>query len=284
MTDQDVLARTIYGEARGEGQRVFTGFIRDLTEPHRTQARLDELQAELIHVARVSAMGTMASTLAHELNQPITAVANYVEAVRDLLERPEPDDLPMIREALTDAAGQAIRAGHIVRRLRDFVARGEVEKSIEDLQGLVDDALALGLMGARESGLAVSVDLDPAASLVLVDKVQIQQVLINLARNAAEATAGRADRRIWVSSRVEAGGLVRVTVADTGAGVSPSVSEQLFTAFVSTKSDGMGLGLSICRTIVEAHGGRIWFEPRPGGGTQFHFTLVRADPEAIDVR
>ncbi|RRN61793.1 PAS domain S-box protein [Caulobacter sp. 602-1] len=272
------------GEARGDGQRVFTGFIRDLTEPHRTQARLDELQAELIHVARVSAMGTMASTLAHELNQPITAVANYVEAVRDLLERPDPEDLPMIREALTDAAGQAIRAGHIVRRLRDFVARGEVEKSIEDLHGLVDEALALGLMGARESGLAVSVDLDPAASLVLVDKVQIQQVLINLARNAAEATAGRADRRIWVSSRVEAGGLVRVTVADTGAGVSPSVSEQLFTAFVSTKSDGMGLGLSICRTIVEAHGGRIWFEPRQGGGTQFHFTLVRADPEAIDVR
>lgn len=271
------------GEARGEGQRVFTGFIRDLTEQHRTQSKVEALQAELIHVARVSGMGAMASTLAHELNQPITAVANYVEAVRDLLANPDPDDTPMIREALGDAASEAMRAGHIVRRLRDFVARGEVEKTVENLAGLVEESIALGLIGARQSGVEAKVDLDPTCTGVLVDKVQIQQVLINLARNAVEAMADSASRKIWVSSRCIDMGTVQLTVADTGPGVSPDIADQLFTAFVSTKSDGMGLGLSICRTIVEANGGRIWFEPRPDGGSQFHFTLVRAEPEQTDV-
>ncbi|OAN53372.1 PAS domain-containing sensor histidine kinase [Sphingobium sp. TCM1] len=267
------------GEAIGETQRVFTGFIRDLTERQETQERLDELQSKLIHVARVSAMGTMASTLAHELNQPITAVANYVEAVRDLLAEANPEDLPMIREALDDSVREALRAGQIVRRLRDFVARGEVEKTVEDLPTLIGEAAALGLIGAREKGVDTQFDLAPDASKVLLDKVQIQQVLINLLRNAVEAMAGSSERHLWITSRHEKAGVIRVTVADSGPGVSPEVAEQLFTAFVSTKSEGMGLGLSICRTIVEANGGRIWLEPRPGGGSQFHFTLIEAEPE-----
>lgn len=267
------------GEAIGETQRVFTGFIRDLTERQETQERLDELQSKLIHVARVSAMGTMASTLAHELNQPITAVANYVEAVRDLLAEANPEDLPMIREALDDSVREALRAGQIVRRLRDFVARGEVEKTVENLPTLIGEAAALGLMGARETGVDAHFDLALDASKALLDKVQIQQVLINLLRNAVEAMAGSSERHLWITSRREKAGLIRVTVADSGPGVSPDVAEQLFTAFVSTKSEGMGLGLSICRTIVEANGGRIWLEPRPGGGSQFHFTLVEAEPE-----
>ena len=270
------------GEAIGETQRVFTGFIRDLTERQETQERLDELQSKLIHVARVSAMGTMASTLAHELNQPITAVANYVEAVRDLLAEANPEDLLMIREALDDSVREALRAGQIVRRLRDFVARGEVEKTIEDLPALITEAGALGLMGAREKGVDAHFALDPGATKVLLDKVQIQQVLINLLRNAMEAMAGSAERHLWISSCREKAGFIRVTVADSGPGVSPEVAEQLFTAFVSTKSEGMGLGLSICRTIVEANGGRIWLEPRPGGGSQFHFTLVEAEPENVE--
>ncbi|WP_287003576.1 PAS domain S-box protein [Sphingobium sp.] len=267
------------GEAISDKQRVFTGFIRDLSERHETQERLEELQSKLIHVARVSAMGTMASTLAHELNQPITAVANYVEAVRDLLAEGNPDDLPMITEALNDAAGEAIRAGQIVRRLRDFVARGEVEKTVENLPDLIGEAAALGLIGAKEKGVQSHFDFDTGAELVLVDKVQIQQVLINLVRNAVEAMASSPERQIWICTRQEDNGMVRVTVADTGPGVAQQVAEQLFTAFVTTKSEGMGLGLSICRTIVEANGGRIFLEPLKGGGSQFHFTLVGADPE-----
>lgn len=271
------------GEASSDSRPLFTGFIRDLTERQLTEARLESLKSELIHVSRVSAMGTMASTLAHELNQPLTAVANYVEAIRDLLANPDSADMPMIRDALDDTAKEALRAGHIVRRLRDFVARGEVEKTIEKLPLLINEAAVLGLMGAREKGVEPRFDLDPYASPVLVDRVQIQQVLINLIRNAVEAMTDSPVRQLIVTSRPDQRGLVRVIVADTGPGVTPEVAAQLFTAFVSTKAEGMGLGLSICRTIVEANGGRIWMERGAGGGTEFHFTLVSAKVEEDDV-
>lgn len=265
------------GEATGGAQRLFTGFVRDLTERQRTEERLDALQSELIHVSRVSAMGTMASTLAHELNQPITAVTNYVEAVRNLLAMPDPADLPMILEALDDTAKEALRAGDIVRRLRAFVARGDVEKSIEKLPALINEAAVLGLLGTKEKGIEPRFDLDPYASLVLMDKVQIQQVLINLIRNAVEAMSASPKRHLTVVSGLDAPGFVRVTVADTGPGISPAIASRLFAAFASSKSEGMGLGLSICRTIIEAHGGRIWMESGSDGGTAFHFTLVRAE-------
>jgi len=269
------------GEAAGVDRRLFTGFIRDLTERQKTEERLESLESELIHVSRLSAMGTMASTLAHELNQPIAAIANYTEAVRDQLAGYESEEMLMIREALDDTAKAAMRAGHIVRRLRDFVSRGDIEKTNEKLPALINEAAVLGLLGARENGITPHFDLDPYASPVLVDKVQIQQVLINLIRNAVEAMARAPEPRriLTVTSGSDQPGFVRVTVADTGPGVAPEIAEQLFTAFVSSKSDGMGLGLSICRTIVEANGGRIWMEPGRSGGTQFHFTLVRAITE-----
>lgn len=271
------------GEAGGS-PRIFTGFIRDLTERRRTEAKLEELQSELIHVSRVSAMGTMASTLAHELNQPITAVANYVEGVRELLANPDPNDLPMMREALADAANEAMRAGHIVRRLRDFVARGDLEKRLENLTILINESAVLGLIGASEKGVEVDFDLDPEASPVLVDKVQIQQVLINLMRNAVEAMSATSERRLTIRSKRDEESHAKVSIEDTGPGIAPEIAHDLFTAFVSTKADGMGLGLSICRTIVEANGGRIWAEPRPGGGTVFHFTLIRPEAEQKDGR
>jgi two-component system sensor kinase FixL len=269
------------GEAVAGDQQVFTGFIRDLSEKQRTEAEIEELRSGLIHAARVSAMGTMASTLAHELNQPLTAVANYMEGVRDLLEKPDPDDLPMIREALQDAAGEAMRAGNIVRRLREFVARGEVDKTIEDLPPLIDEAAKLGLIGAAGKGIEIQFDIAETAP-VLVDKVQIQQVLINLMRNAIDAVADSDDRRLLIAARQEAPSVVQLTVSDTGHGMAPEIVENLFQAFNSTKSEGMGLGLSICRTIVEANGGRIWMEPREGGGTSFHFTLVGVSLETHD--
>jgi two-component system, LuxR family, sensor kinase FixL len=267
------------GEAVTRGQRIFTGFVRDLTERRETEARMQSLQSELIHVSRVSAMGTMASTLAHELNQPITAVANYMEGARALLLDPDPEQMPMIREALGDAAKEAMRAGEIVRRLRDFVARGEVAKTIVALPELIDETATLALMGAREKGVLARFDIDPLASPVLADRVQIQQVLINLIRNALDAMSGSERREVLVTSRADQPGFVRVSVADTGPGILGDVADRLFTAFVSTKTEGMGLGLSICRTIVEAHGGKIWVEPRPGGGSQFHFTLMRAEED-----
>jgi two-component system, LuxR family, sensor kinase FixL len=267
------------GEAITDGERIFTGFIRDLTEKQAAEEHIETLRADLIHVARVSAMGTMASTLAHELNQPITAVANYVQGVRDLLEKPHPDDLPMIRDALDDARNEALRAGNIVRRLREFVSRGEVEKSVVDLPTLIDEASKLALIGAREKGIKVTFDIDVRATPVLVDKVQTQQVLINLIRNAIEAMTPSPLRELTVSSRAVAQAMVQITVADTGPGVAPAIVENLFNAFNTSKNEGMGLGLSICRTIVEANGGRIWMEPRPGGGTQFHFTIPHAQAE-----
>jgi two-component system sensor kinase FixL len=267
------------GEASSEGHRIFTGFIRDLTDQQRSELRVKELQSELIHVSRVSAMGTMASTLAHELNQPLTAIANYMEAGRDLLDSGDADDKDLLREAIDEAAKQALRAGLIVRRLRDFVSRGEVEKTVEELPVMIDEASRLGLSGAHERGVRAFFDLDPAATKVVVDRVQIQQVLVNLLRNAFEALTDCADRDIFVTSRREGSGLIRVSVADTGSGIDAALAPKLFEAFATTKERGMGLGLSICRTIVEAHGGRIWAEPREGGGTVFHFTILSADSE-----
>ncbi|OZA56939.1 MAG: PAS domain-containing sensor histidine kinase, partial [Sphingomonadales bacterium 39-62-4] len=267
------------GEARAHGRQLFTGFIRDLTARERDESRLKELQSELIHVSRLSAMGTMASTLAHELNQPLTAVANYLEACRDLLIDGSDNSIEIVREAMEEAAKEALRAGNIVRRLRDFVAHGETEKHIEDLQQLIENASALALVGSRERGVRAILKLDPAATPVLVDGVQIQQVLINLIRNAIEAMAGSAVRDLVVSTEMMSGGVILVSIADTGPGIAPGILPQLFEAFVSSKADGMGLGLSICRTIIEAHGGRIWAEAVPNGGTVFHFTLMQAQTE-----
>lgn len=271
------------GEAVGGGQRVFTGFIRDLSAKEATEARMQHLQSELSHVSRLSAMGTMASTLAHELNQPIAAVANYVEASRDLLDTPGEETKAMLKEALRDAAVEAFRAGHIVRKLRAFVARGEVEKSVEPLGGLIAEAGTLGFAGATELGIHHDLDVAADAGPVLVDRIQIQQVLVNLMRNAIEAMAPAGRGNLVVFARAE-GQYAHIVVADDGPGLSSDVADRLFQAFASTKRDGMGLGLSICRTIVEAHGGRIWASPRAGGGTEFHFTLPRAAMEDDDVQ
>ncbi len=274
------------GELRTGERHHFTGFIRDLTDQQLTEDRLKELQSEVTHMSRFTALGEMASTLAHEINQPLTAISNYLKGSRRLLERMEGEKVEMLKDAVSKAADQALRAGQIIRRLREFVARGESERRIESLPKLIEDASTLALVGAREHGIAVTFRLDPAADLVLADRIQIQQVLVNLMRNAIEVMSeGGPARRLDIATAAGAESQVEVTVADSGAGLAPEVAKQLFQPFVTTKRKGMGLGLSICRTIVEAHGGKIWVESPPDGGTIFHFTLRAAehDRETDDV-
>jgi len=265
------------GEARIDDQRVFTGFIQDLTERQEVERRLHNVQSELAHVSRVTSMGTLATSIAHELNQPLTAITNYVETVRDLLNDPTEETLAIVREAMEDCAQQSIRAGQIVRRLRDFMARGETERRIESLSRLINEASALSLLSANEQGVEINVRLDPQAENVLVDRIQIQQVLVNLMRNALEAMSDSDVRQLKISSKRVDNGFIRVSVEDTGPGLATEVAEKLFQPFITTKPSGMGIGLSICQTIVQAHEGRIWSESSVGGGTVFHFTLVDAE-------
>ncbi|WP_341482666.1 PAS domain S-box protein [Microvirga solisilvae] len=270
------------GEMRSGGQRYFTGFIRDLTERQRTEARLQELQSELVHMSRFTALGEMASTLAHEINQPLTAIANYLKGCRRILQRMEGQDVPMLEGAVNQAAEQALRAGQVIRHLREFVARGESERHIESLPKLVQEASALALVGAREKGVRVTYEFDPNAPLVLADRIQIQQVLLNLIRNAIEAMQDEPRREMVIATHaLPIDGLVEISVADTGTGIEPEVLEKLFQPFVTTKKHGMGVGLSICRTIVESHGGKIWIESEVGRGTTFRFTLRSVSQEEL---
>ena len=259
------------GEAIAGDTRRFTGFVRDLTERERTERRIDQLQAELMHVARLGELGQMGAALAHELNQPLAAIVNYLLAARRLLQS-VPEAPPRIGEAMEKAAAQAERAGQVIRRLREFVARGETDRREENVNGLIEEAAALALVGAKSAGVTTRLVLRPDLPPVMVDKVQIQQVLLNLIRNALEAMDA-SERRTLTVEATAVDGLVTVTVVDTGPGLSAEVAQNLFQPFVTTKARGMGVGLSICRSIIEAHGGRIWASPRAGGGTTFAFTM-----------
>ncbi|MCP9627338.1 PAS domain S-box protein [Rhodopseudomonas palustris] len=269
------------GEMESGGERYFTGFIRDLTEYQQTQARLHELQAELVHVSRLTAMGEMASALAHELNQPLSAISNYMKGSRRLLAASSDPNTAKIENAMERAAEQALRAGQIIRRLRDFVARGESEKRVESLAKLVEEAGALGLTGAREQGVVLRFQMNPANDLVLVDRVQIQQVLVNLFRNALEAMANSPRKELSASNARVADDMIEVTVSDTGSGIPDDVKAKLFQTFFTTKDTGMGVGLSISRSIIEAHGGRMWAETNSAGGATFRFTLPIAPGEDV---
>lgn len=270
------------GEAWIGDRRIFTGFVHDVTERQQAELRLQDLQSELAHVGRVSEMGTLASSLAHELNQPLTAIASYCEGARQLLdETADASAVATAREALADAARETLRAGEIVRRMRDFMSHGETEHRVEHLPRLITEANALALVGSREHGIEVQVSLDPAAGLVCADRVQIQQVLVNLIRNAMEAMKQSSIRSLTISSSAGPDGLVTISVEDSGTGIDETVAPQLFQPFVTTKKGGMGIGLSICRTIVEAHGGQIWVEDGQERGSVFRFTLpIAGGPDA----
>ncbi len=248
----------------------------EMAERIDAQQRMHVMQAELIHISRVSAMGTMASTLAHELNQPLAAVMNYVAGSRRMLARADLTTPPEILDALDAARANAQRAGDIVRRLRDLVARGEVNRQVEDLPALIDDALKLGMVDAASSGVDCLLRLDPAVTAVLVDRVQIQQVLINLVRNAMEAMQHSPKKLITIASHRLNDDMIEVMVIDSGPGIDPATMALLFSPFNTSKSNGMGIGLSISRTIIEANGGSITGSNGTDGGAIFRFTMPDA--------
>ncbi|MEQ9435638.1 PAS domain S-box protein [Hyphomonas sp.] len=265
------------GEAKIGDHWLFTAFVRDLTEQMRAEMRMREMQSELVHFSRLSAVGTMASALAHELNQPLTAVANYLEAGRDILDSPGEQNHALLREALDEGARQAVRAGDIVRKLRGYVSRGEIDARSVELQPLLNDAAALARLSLSSKDVPVTLDVAPDVGNVLADPIQVQQVVINLVRNAQDALSTTPNPKIRINAQRGEDGLIEVSVCDNGAGLDEDVKKSLFKPFTTSKSGGMGLGLSICQTIVEAHGGSICADLAPDGGTCFRFTL-RSDP------
>jgi two-component system sensor kinase FixL len=265
----------VYQPVRDADQAI-TGIFcqgQDVTDHAVAEERVLVLQAELIHLCRVSAMSAMAMTLAHELNQPLTAISNYVAACRCILA--SGDGMETLDEALVAVGKSARRAGEIIRRLRDMTQGRTTPRERFDLNEAVAEALALVRAGASQGGQIVFI---PGASVqVDADRVQIQQVVMNLARNACEAASSAEDARVTVSIAVN-GGQAIVSVDDLGAGVTPKAAGMLFEWADSTKPDGMGFGLSISRTIIEAHHGRIWHDSEHEGGTRFSFSLPISGP------
>ena len=266
------------GEAEIDGHRLFTGYIRDMSEQQANAHRLAQMQVELANFSRLSAVGTMASAMAHELNQPLTAVANYLEAARDLLDSADPETLAFIQEALDAAATQSIRAGQIVRRLRDYVSRGELDLRSVQIQDVVDDAISLAKVGIEGQLARVISRIPEDFPPLLADRLQLRQVIVNLVRNAIEALSDTANPQVWILAELQ-GDLAVITVEDNGPGYQGADDASPFDAFNSSKVGGMGLGLSICQTILDAHGTDIEYAPSPRGGAAFKFTLRLAQGE-----
>ncbi len=288
------LGMTVAPWQNAEGTVVgVVSVSRDVTQSRRSEMRLRKLQAELLRVTRLSAMGAMSSGLAHELNQPLAAATNYLNAGSRLLERSSAGDanaLLAARGAVADAAQQMLRAGAIVRRLRDFVERGEVELQPENIAELLRETCDLARTDGHTEGIALRCSVDDRIGNSLLDRTQIGQVLFNLIRNAAEAIqesqadppqAGKPTGRIDVSAHFGLESAVWIEVTDNGPGLAPGIAERLFEPFVSTKRSGMGIGLAICRTIVEGHGGMLTALANPTGGMIFRISLPALLPQGV---
>ena len=255
-------------------------FYRDISEQKRSEEELNQAQSELMHASRLSAMGTMAATLAHELAQPLTSASNSIEAATKMLKHVPDQKAREARNALALAGDSVRRAGELLKRLRSFVGKGRVHPETQDLAAIVSDAGVLMLPLAQRQGVEIEFKLEPRAQWVTADAVQIQQVLINLIRNAIEAIGEAETRRIKVSTSALSSGQVEVSVEDSGPGLDEATANAIFEPFHSSKEQGLGVGLSICRTIVEAHGGTIEASRGPAGGALFRFTLPRATEPA----
>ena len=265
----------IRGHPTDEGLAIF---YRDISDQKRSEEELRRAQAELMQDSRLSAMGTMAATLAHELAQPMLAVRTYVETGRKLLRGVGDPQAREAYRALGLAVTAADRASELLKRLRAFVSRGKVEAETTDLQAIIAEAGVLMLPQAQRAGVEILFRLDRRAQWVKADSIQIQQVLVNLIRNAIEALDGAGQRRITIATASAPGGRIEVAVEDSGPGLDARAEGALFAPFQSTKPEGLGVGLSISRTIIEAHGGTIEAGRAPGGGALFRFTLPKAPP------
>ncbi len=256
--------------ADGGGPLGVLAAARDITEARHTAAQVQELQHRMLHLSRLRAMGTMAATLAHELNQPLAAAANYLQGSRRLLDADM--DKADIREALEEAIVQVQRAGEIIRRSRNMIDDKAPKAARASLQALVHSALKLCAGAGGKIDAEVQTSVAPGADQVHVDAVQTEQVLGNLIRNALQAMRGSARRELTICARA-VGSFVKVEVRDTGPGIPPGQEEEVFHATHGKSNDGLGLGLPISRTIIERQGGTIWAAGNPGGGASFYFTL-----------
>jgi len=247
----------------------------ETTRRRAAQERAMQLQAQLAHVGRLTTVGELASGLAHELNQPLGAIVNYLRGCIKMMESDETDCQSLTRP-ITLAAAQAERAGEIIKRLRDFVAKGSPQQLPESVHGLVTEMEELLAIESRQEAVAIEFDLPDELPPVLADRIQIQQVLLNLMRNAMEAMAKTPadDRKLTVSARQTDANTIEFAVRDRGCGCLDDVLQHLFDPFYTTKPGGMGMGLAISRSIIEAHGGTLWARKnRDGGGLSFRFTL-----------
>jgi C4-dicarboxylate-specific signal transduction histidine kinase len=255
-----------------DGQRLTVGFVRNLTESRKIEERMQALHAD-----RLNAMGGMATALAHEINQPLSAVVTYLSAAQRSLKMPPKLRPEKVEDTIGKAAVQAVRAATILKHMRQFVSRGEPDKAVHRLHDLIAEACELTNAIAKAINAQTVLNLDAKDDRVLADKIQIQQVIVNLKRNAIEAMSASTKRLLTISTSLTADGMIRTDIVDTGAGFMEDGKKHLFEPFMSNKAHGMGVGLAISRSIVEAHYGALWGEPNPDGGAILSFTLPLAD-------
>ncbi|UCG87906.1 MAG: PAS domain-containing protein, partial [Gemmatimonadota bacterium] len=272
----EIVAAPIFDE-NGEVVQVIEA-CRNVTARVRAEELARQRQAELAHVARLGTMGEMAAGLAHELNQPLAAIVNYVQACLERMKGlgGEYDEL---RDDMEQAAAQAERAGEIIEHVRNFVRKGEPERTVVDFNKLVEEAVDLLRSEMREHAIQLRLELDDSLPAVMAEAIQLEQVIVNLMRNSLEAMSenGGGVRQLTIQTSRTAGGPAEFAIRDTGPGLRAEAVECIFDTFFTTKADGMGMGLPISRSIIEAHGGRLWAVPNPDRGVTFRFTVPIID-------
>ncbi len=262
------------GEVEGSGGSQFIGIIRDMSEHHRLESEVVEMQMELAHATRLSELGEMTAGIAHEINQPLTAISTYANACHRMLENEQTDAAEMLNiiHLITD---QAQRAGEVVRRLRTFTKKRMGHRQLSEINAIIDDTIRLVEPDIRTRNFHLRKHLTPALPRILADNIQIQQVILNLIRNAMDAmeSAPSGDNTVTIETNLGDNNCVRVSVSDQGIGITEENAEKIFDPFFTTKNTGTGIGLSISRSIIAAHGGVIDYSPNQEGGLTFYFTL-----------